>query len=155
MSSIRTGAPAEVWQALVLDACERSGHRLDESRESYLVFALLRYQRDEFLLARAQALEWLHAQSQVGTARLDALQEVGDRCLLIAGLFPGLAQRRRVSVDYFVDLGRGAYRDVAESGRSATALLFAQLAESYRDLVRVLRAMREAPTWHHASGLRA
>ena len=155
MSSIHMGAAAEVWQALVLDACERSGQTLDESRESYLVFALLRYQRDECLLARAQALEWLHAQGQVGNARLDALQEVGDCCLLIAGLFPGLAQRRRVNVDYFVDLGRGAYRDVAESGRSATAQLFAQLADSYRDLVRVLRAMREPPAWRHAGGLHA
>ena len=60
------------------------------------MFVLLRYQRDEQLLSRTQALAWLHAQDQVGRARADALREVGDGCLLIAGLFPGVAERRRV-----------------------------------------------------------
>lgn len=154
MSSIRTGAAAEVWQGLVLDACRRSGQALDETCEAYLVFALLRHQRDPQLLAYTQALEWLNAQAQVGSARIDALQDVGDRCLLIAGLFPGLAQRRRVSVDYFIELGRGAYRDVAEGGRSATAALFSRLASTYRELVQVLRAVREVPAWEsHAASL--
>lgn len=140
--AIRQGASTELWQALVREGCARAGRALDEARESYLVFVLLRYQRDGQLLAQAQALQWLHAQAQVGTARADALRDVGDRCLLIAGLYPGLAERRRVSVDYFVDLGRGAYLGVAEASRAAYAELFAQLAAAYRDLVRALAAMR-------------
>lgn len=142
METIRQGAQAELWQALVREGCERSGQRLDESCESYLVFALLRHQRDAHLLARTQALEWLHAQSQVGALRADALRDVGDRCLLIAGLYPALAQRRRVRVDYFVELGRGAYHGVAEASRAAYAALFAQLADTYHELVRALQAMR-------------
>src|SRR5690606_20899169 len=100
---------------------------LDESRESYLVFVLLRHQRDAQLLARIQALEWLQAQELAGSTRRDALRDVGDRCLLVAGLFPALAERRRVSVDYFVELGRGAYQCVADAGRDAYAGLFARL----------------------------
>ncbi|HBK45325.1 MAG TPA: hypothetical protein DDZ67_02580 [Xanthomonadaceae bacterium] len=146
------GAPAELWQALVRDARAGIGAPLDESRESYLVFVLLRYQRDPYLLARTQALAWLHAQEQVGTARVDALRDVGDHCLLIAGLFPGLAERRRVGVDYFVELGRGAYREVAEHGRSGTAALFAQLADSYRELVRTLAALRRSRDWRASEG---
>lgn len=145
IESFRSGAPAELWQALVHEAGDRIGRPLDESRESYLVFVLLRYQREEHLLARVQALEWLHAQSLVGGARADALRDVGDRCLLIAGLFPGLAERRRVSVDYFIDLGRGAYGEVAGAGRNAYAALFGQLAQSYRELVYTLRALRPKP----------
>ena len=97
------------------------------------------------LLARAQALDWLDAQSRCGTVRADALRDVGDRCLLIAGLYPGLAERRRVGIDYFVDLGRGAYFEVADASRNAYAALFEQLARSYRELVRTLRAMRGTP----------
>jgi len=142
---IRQGAAAALWQELIREALARDGGRLDESQESYLVFVLLRHQRDERLLARIQALEWLDAQQQAGSVRADALRDVGDRCLLVAGLFPDLAQRRRVSVDYFVELGRGAYQGVAEAGRDAYAALFAQLAASYRDLVSVLRGVRGGP----------
>ncbi len=100
------------------------------------------YQREAGLLAHTFALDWLHAHAQVGRTRRDALRDVGDRCLLVAGLFPGLARRRRVSVDYFVDLGRGAYREVAEAGRSAYDALFGQLAQDYRQLVAVLSGLR-------------
>jgi len=142
LENFRQGAPAELWQALVRDAAGRAGHALDESREAYLVFVLLRYQRDARLLAHTQALDWLQAHEQVGQLRADALRDVGDRCLLVAGLFPGLARRRRVSVDYFVDLGRGAYLGVAEASRAAYAALYGQLAAGYHELVEVLGRLR-------------
>jgi hypothetical protein len=94
--TIRRGAAAELWQELVHDAGTRAGAPLDETRESYLVFVLLRYQRDDSLLVRTQALEWLTAQACSGHQRADALRDVGDRCLLIAGLYPALAERRLV-----------------------------------------------------------
>lgn len=145
-SNLRSGAPAELWQALVREAARDGGVRLDELQESYLVMVLLRYQGDGTLLARVQALDWLNAFGLPPAARSDALRDVGDRCLLVAGLFPGLAERRRVSVEYFVDLGRGAWREVAESNRAGYAALFAQLQGSYRELVRTLSAMRGATT---------
>lgn len=146
-SSVRQGAREELWRELVRDAEDRAGRSLDEWRESYLVFVLLRHQQDGALLARTQALDWLSAQEQVGTSRADALRDVGDRCLLIAGLFPGLAERRRVSVDYYVAMGRGAYDEVANCTRAGYADLFAGLAQDYPDLVRVLRVLdpRRAP----------
>ena len=143
--AITRGAQAQLWQSLVHEAGERLHAPLDESRESYLVFVLLRYQRDDSLLARTLALEWFAAQANAGSARADALRDVGDRCLLIAGLYPGLAERRRVDTDYFIDLGRGAYHEAAEASRNAYAALFEQLARSYRELVRILHCVREAP----------
>lgn len=142
MGHLVQGASAELWQALVHEAGERAGCALDESRESYLVFVLLRHQRDGQLLARTQALEWLQAQSVTGGLREEMLRDVGDHCLLIAGLYPSLAERRRVTVDYFADIGRGAYLGIAEAGRSAYASLFGQLAGSFGELVRTLRAVR-------------
>lgn len=145
MATIQQGAAAALWQAAVREAETRSATPLDETQESYLVFVLLRHQNDPELLARVQALEWLRAQECTGRTRADALRDVGDRCLLIAGLYPALAQRRRVSVDYFTTLGRGAYRDVAEACRNAYADLFAQLAAHYDALVQVLRGLRDGP----------
>lgn len=149
--SFKQGTPAELWQALVREAGQRIARPLDESREHYLVFVLLRFQRDAHLLSRTQALAWLHAQDQFGSVRADALRDVGDACLLIAGLFPGVAQRRRLSVDYFIDLGRGAYSEVADS-RCNDAGLFVQLTESYRELVRTLAALRPPRDWQPSAG---
>lgn len=143
--AFKNGTPVEVWQALVQDAYEQTGRRLDESSESYLVFVLLRYQTDGLLLARTQGMDWLLAMDLAGTARADALRDVGDRCLLVAGLFPGLAERRRVSVDYFIDIGRSAYLGVADVTRQAYAALYAQLARSYGELVHTLNAIRVLP----------
>lgn len=146
VASIKQGTHAELWQELVREAEGSAGHALDEWRESYLVFMLMRHQQDAYLLARIQATEWLNAQEEVGTARADALRDVGDRCLLIAGLFPGVAERRRVSVDYYIDIGRGAYDEVAHCSRAGYADLFERLARTYHDLVRVLRALRPSRT---------
>ena len=106
-----------LWQAALRESAGRAGTTLDEAQESYLVFVLLRHQRDAQLLARTQALEWLRANACAGRQRADALRDVGDHCLLIAGLYPALAERRRVSVDYFVDQGRGASQGVPASPR--------------------------------------
>jgi hypothetical protein len=67
---------------------------------------------------------------------------VGDRCLLIAGLYPEQAQRRLVTLDYFMALGRNAYAEVACAARSAMADLYERLAAGFARLVRVLVALR-------------
>jgi len=146
MQALRQGQQAELWQSLIQEGAARSGVTLDEHEESYLGFVLIRHLRDEQLGARTVAMDWLQAFDEIGQVRADALRDVGDRCLLIAGLFPRLADRRRVSPDYFVALGRAAYAGVADCTRSSYADLFAQLARVFRPLVRVLAAMRAAPT---------
>jgi hypothetical protein len=90
------------------------------------------------------ALDWLAAHEHRGSQRADALRDVGDRCLLIAGRYPGLAERRRVDPDYFRQLGCGAYAGVAESAQAGYAALFAALAQAFGAMVRVLAAL--APT---------
>jgi hypothetical protein len=135
------GAQLELWQGLVRDGEERSGIELGESVQSYLVFVLMRYLRDGALAAHIMALDWLEAAERTGSARADALRDVGDRCLLIAGRFPRLAERRRVGPDYFSQLGSGAYRGVAEAARAGYAALFAELARAFDAMVRVLDAL--------------
>lgn len=142
IDTLRHGTPVQLWQALVHEAGQRAGHPLDDTRESYLVFVLLRFQRDAQLLAHTHGVDWLDALELAGTARGDALRDVGDRCLLVAGLFPDVAERRRVNVGYYIDIGRAAYQGVADAGRRATAALYEQLAASYRELAHTLAAMR-------------
>jgi hypothetical protein len=140
---LRHGTQAELWQALIRDGAQRGGVRLDQDEESYLGFVLIRYLRDEQLASHVLALDWLQALEERALARADALRDVGDRCLLIAGLFPQLAERRRLSSGYYIDLGGNAYRGVADAARAGYATLFAQLARGFRQLVTVLRNLRE------------
>ena len=152
---LRQGPQLALWQELVHDGEARTGIQLGESVQSYLVFVLMRYLRDGALAAHVLALDWLHAAEHTGQARADALRDVGDRCLLIAGRFPGLAERRHVGPDYFSHLGSGAYRGVAEAARAGYAALFAELARAFDAMVRVLDALPRRgavllPAWAEA-----
>ena len=144
----REGPQLVLWQDLVHDGEQRAGLELGESVQSYLVFVLMRYLRDGALAAHVLALDWLAASEHTGRVRADALRDVGDRCLLIAGRFPELAERRRVSADYFASLGCGAYHGVAASAGAGYGALFAELAKAFHAMVRVLHALpgKEAET---------
>jgi hypothetical protein len=139
---LRQGQATDLWQQLVQESGARVGAELDEELESYLVFLLMRHMRDAPLLGRVMALEYLEAMELVGQRRLDEQRDVGDRCLIVAGLFPEQARRRRVDDSYFIVLGQGAYYAVAEQARAAYAALFRRLAEAYEALVRVLTGVR-------------
>ena len=141
MQDFRQGTSTELWQALVREGEQRRNLALGDDLESYLVFALMRHLGDDSLASRTLALDWLQASAVPAQEGAEALREVGDRCLLVAGLFPRLAERRRVDSDYFVRLGRGAYAGAAERTRRGEAPLFAQLVEAFHSLVDVLRAL--------------
>jgi hypothetical protein len=155
----REGPQLALWQGLVRDGEQHAGVDLGVSVQSYLVFVLMRYLRDQALAAHVLALDWLAAAEHTGRARADALRDVGDRCLLIAGRFPDLAQRRRVSADYFATLGCGAYHGVAETARDGHAALFAELARAFGTMVRVLGALPDGtaklalPAWADEVGV--
>jgi hypothetical protein len=141
IDSLHEGPALALWQDLVHEGEQRAGLALGESVQSYLVFVLMRHLRDSTLAAHVLALEWFWAAEQAGRARADALRDVGDRCLLIAGRYPGLAERRRVGVAYYANLGSGAYYGVAESARDGYAALYAELARAFGAMVRVLTAL--------------
>lgn len=140
MDTIRHGNATALWQELILEGEQRRHLALGEELESYLVFALMRHLGDAAMAGRVMALEWLNAHER--PMRPDHLRDVGDRCLLIAGLFPRLARRRRVDSGYYVTLGRGAYASAAQRAPRCERSLFDHLAEAFGSLVDVLTAVR-------------
>lgn len=144
MDTIRHGTATALWQELIREGEQRRHLALGDELESYLVFALMRHLGDASMTARIMALEWLAAHEKPTDP--GRLRDVGDRCLLIAGLFPRVAGRRRVSLDYFVDLGRGAYATAAQRAPRCERSLFDQLSEAFRSLVDVLSALRPEAT---------
>lgn len=132
------GAGTALWCDLVRAGERHVQTELSEDAESYLVFVLLRHLKDAPLLGRVMALEWLNAVDASGSERRERLRDVGDRCLLVAGLFPQLAWKRRVGNEYFVSIGRGAYAGVACAAPAGYAALFSHLAQTYTAMVKVL-----------------
>lgn len=132
-----------MWHRVVTEAACRAECELDEQRESYLVFLLMRYLRRPEMVRSVLALKFLQGLLSRGQRRRDSLQEVGDQCLLFAGLFPEQAERRRVRLSYFVDLGRSAYGNLAGAPHADSAELFHALARTFVVLTDVLRAVRQ------------
>lgn len=135
-------AATALWHGLIREAERNGAAPLDDDAESYLVFLLMRHLRDAELGGRVMALDYLDALHDAPTPREQRLRDVGDRCLLIAGLYPQQAQRRLVGLDYFLALGSQAYTDLASAARSVLAGLYGRLAESFARLVRVLVEVR-------------
>lgn len=130
------------WYALVNEAQAASKQALDEEMQSYLVFLLMRFSQNPQFLAKALGIEFLQSLLEFGQHRQNRLQDVGDQCLLVSGLFPGQIQKRLVERHYFVAIGRSAYSSVASQALQATASMFVHLSQSFLSLVGVLQAMR-------------
>ena len=143
MNQIFTGVDTGLWHQLVRDGELQAREHLGEQSESYLVFTLMRHHRDAPLAHRTMALELLDAMQASGRKREEELRDVGDRCLLLAGFYPELANRRCVSLGYFIDLGRSAYAQLGGELRAALAGLYSALARDFDRLVRVLLAVRK------------
>jgi len=133
------------WFALVNESEQSTGRHLEEDTESYLVFMLMRHTGHEQLTAQLVGQDFLEGLNQPGHRRQQSLRDVGDHCLLFSGLFPLQAERRRVSLKYFVDLGRTAYQEIAEGcqyARSGLDEIFLHLSRDFVSLMDVLQGMR-------------
>lgn len=134
--------PLAQWYTLVNEAEYKASVALSETLESYLVYLLMRF-TDKPEIARSiiaeDYLEALAKQSQSDAH----LQTVGDKCLLMSGLFPQRAKKRGLSDDYFSNMGRTAYFSLhtKENHPSVSDTIFAQLAYSFEELIHIMRTM--------------
>ena len=146
MTAIITAkARVELFHDLVREGEERAQQQLDETLESYLVFTLMEHMRDAGVGDQPMAIELLDGLDHVGALREQTLRNVGDRCLLIAGFYPGLARKRMVTPNYYASLGRHAYGELASGLRASLADLYRSLSTAFDALVRVLAECRELP----------
>ncbi|OUD12492.1 hypothetical protein [Thioflexithrix psekupsensis] len=131
------------WHALINEAEQLCAAHLDEELQSYLVFLLMRHSNTTEMAHSVMALEYLDSLDAHGQLRETQLRDVGDKCLLFSGLFPERAQKRRVRVSYYVNLGVSAYAMVSASLAGVRARLFAELSRHFVGLMDILQATRE------------
>ena len=131
-----------MWQTLVHNASEVCHQDLDEELESYLVFLLMRHLGDTNLAAQAIAPSYLQGMQSQGHSGLAQLQQVADQCLLFSGLYPLRSRRRLVKAQYYIDMGRSAYMQVAERVRQVYVELYENLSQRFVEMMDILQAIR-------------
>jgi len=130
----------------VLDDAKRQCHcQLDDEIESYLIFTLMRFTQKPELASKALAPDFLRSVDLLGQTRQDQLRDVGDQCLLLSGLFPQRAEKRLVSISYYVGLGQSAYQQLSDTLRKAFAHLYQLLSENFVQMMDVLQNIRCEP----------
>ena len=130
------------WHALVNEAQALTSLVLNENTESYLVFLLMRFSQSTQLIESVIALDFLESMRAPGRRQVELLRDVGDKSLLFCGLFPGMATKRHVRLDYFSDMGQAAYLSVGELKESESASLYFQLSEQFIMMQQILQAMQ-------------
>lgn len=82
------------------------------------------------------------ARNAAGTVRIGRLRELGDRALFVSGFFGDSLSRKVVDLDFYRDVGRLAYSDLAAHvdrfGERSWTELYTELAERFREFVDVL-----------------
>lgn len=130
------------WHTIINEAQSHTQIILSEDTESYLVFLLMRFCKDAELVNAVMAMDLLHGIHLKGQQRLSQLQAVGDKSLLFSGMFPGLIEKRRVHVDYYIQLGQTAYLSASGYGEHPQASLFEKLGLEFVSLQKILRSLK-------------
>jgi hypothetical protein len=128
-----------LWQEVIKEAEQACAVKLKQDLEGYLVSLLVRYTNQPDIVKQVLATAFLEALQLEKYQRTASLQCVGDQCLLFAGLFPHSAQRRRVKISYFVELGQAAYSHLSGSDND----LYNSLAAQFVLLMDILQSIRQ------------
>ena len=94
------------------------------------------------------AAQMCRAMAATPDSRLSLLKRLGDVCLFVAGMFSYSLNRKLVDVDYYMQMGEGAYATVSATlrvrrGGEDFALLYDELSGKFDKFVDVLQEVSE------------
>ncbi|EKD54088.1 MAG: hypothetical protein ACD_60C00125G0012 [uncultured bacterium] len=138
MSILTHATSTALWHSIIHDAERSCAIALKEDIESYLVFLLMRYTNRPELVKHIIAVDFLESMQLSKTKQEVALQEVGDMCLLFTGLYPKIAEKRLVKLNYFVKVGQAAYVKISKKSDD----LYYSLSQQFVCLMDVLQSIR-------------
>jgi hypothetical protein len=139
MNILTNSTSTALWHDVVVKAEETCAVVLKEELESYLVFLLMRYTNKPEIVKQVIALDFLEGINSSHAKQLMALQDVGDKCLLFAGLYPNIADTRLVRISYFVNMGQAAYVRISKKSND----LYASLSTQFVNLMDILQSIRQ------------
>lgn len=133
--------PIILWQDVIKEAEDSCAIKLEHELEAYLVYLLYRYTDKPDMLGQVFAKAFLQAMQLTENQRNFSLQQVGDQCLLFAGLFPRIHQHRSIKIAYFVEIGRAAYLNISNHSTN----IYSSLGAQFVLLMDILQSIRQPP----------
>lgn len=130
-----------LWRDVIKGAEDRCAITLKQELESYLVSLMMRFTNQPGVARQVIATAFMEAMQKGELERRVSLAQVGDHCLILAGLFPKAITHRQVKLGYFVDLGRSAYATISQRAYD----LYGALALQFVVLMDILQSIRESP----------
>ncbi len=135
----------EYFRDLVCDALGHRRLQIQQATEFYLVDLLARFVESQALFAARPdgsveleplAITLLRALQARRQARFERLRQLGDTSLFVSGFFGDSLARRRVDLDYYMEMGERAYEAIAGGGGPVgSGELFGELAGRFEQLV--------------------
>ena len=136
------------FKTLLKESLSRMSLHISPALREYLEKLLIFYLRSEHLFEEDPksgkknltplAEIYLKAQNAPLSEKLFFLQQVGDRSLYLGGLFKRALQKKIVGLNYYINLGQGAYGCLADYHQEET---FKELAYFFEDILDVLSYM--------------
>ena len=136
------------FKALVQEGLESAQVKVSPPVGEYLVKLLMFYVFSDHLFSispsgkkQLKTLAELYLQSHsFPTALKGNLKKMGDMSLYISGFFRESLTKKRISVEYYINMGQSAYQSLSEFHEGE---LFEELAFRFSDLVGVLFQIRK------------
>lgn len=130
------------WHDAIVEAQDACHILLPEDSEYYLVTLLLRYTNQPQFVNNVLGAVYLESLQEPPKEQQASLRLVGDQCLLFAGLFPEIAKKRRVSLDYYLDIGKSAYHQLSNLEKVIARDLYHELAQQFLYMASILQSLR-------------
>lgn len=132
------------WYQLVNAAKDKCGYDFSDGLDHYLVLTLRAFIKDTDIAKNVLALTFLENISHSNNVTIQNIRYVGDQCLILSGLFPERAQKRNVSLSYYVDMGKNSYLKLADASPHLKIdnELFYELSTHFVGLMDVLHVLR-------------
>lgn len=127
-----------LWHDIIHEAEAACTITLKEELEAYLVFLLARYANKPEIVKHIIANQFLESLNYGPHKKQLAMQELGDKCLIFSGLFPHLADKRMVKINYFINMGQSAYAAISTKSSD----LYGMLAGEFVSLMDILQSIR-------------
>ena len=149
--------PQDFFRELVMNALGKQKVSTQPETEFYLVNLLNQFMKTDRLYSRtkegeareetlAMMLKEAFEQPQPFTQSL-LFRHIGDVSLYMAGYFQDSLNRKSVDVDYYIDVGGTAYRQVADrSEEDIKKTLYLELAQKFGSFVEVLAEVSDQTT---------
>ena len=119
-------AYVDKFSLLIQETSQRTGTYLPHKIESYLTYLLASHVERADFFRDPVALRYMSLSSH------HSAKDLGDNCLVIAGIFSGL---RGMDDSYYVNIGRGSYHVAADATGSE---IFERLADDFVEYKRFL-----------------